>query len=219
MVLSSADAAERRCSNCGAPMTRTAVSCDVCGMVAGSSAPLSSSGGSVQPSMTAPYPSAPYPSGGYPSGGYPSSGGSTPSSAFAPPGASDPSAPSAPGAPTQAPPSTYPPGYPAGYSAGYGAPGAYGPPPGYGQRTNSKAVTALVLGIVGLVVCQPVAIAAIVVAGQAEREIRFSGGVETGKEMATAGKILGWIGVAMLVIAVIAIVAMLVLGASVATWN
>ncbi|HET8931241.1 MAG TPA: DUF4190 domain-containing protein [Acidimicrobiales bacterium] len=114
-----------------------------------------------------------------------------------------------------------PPPYP-----GYATPGAYAqpgyPPPGYGgapyaaqgypQQTNNKATTSLVLGIIGLVVCQIVSIFAIVIGNQAAREIRYSGGTQTGEGMATAGRILGWIGVAIMVVVIVLIVAITMLG-------
>lgn len=170
-------------------MSPTAVSCDVCGNVVGRSAPLSSDGGTIPPPTQIVPPTAP-------TYGYGPHGASAMSQGEIPP--------DAPGQPVwAAPPGAGPPGYP---PPGYGmAPGGYGMAPGYGQRTNSKAVTSLVLGIVGLVICQPAAFFAIVLAGQAQREIRFSGGVETGEGLATAGRILGWIGAVLFVITIIAI--------------
>jgi len=108
------------------------------------------------------------------------------------------------GWPSQPPPSWPTPGayaQPPGYlPAGYGARSGYAP---YGQQTNNKATTALVLGIVGLVVCQIVSIFAIIVGREAAREIRYSGGTQTGEGMATAGRVLGWIGVAILVLSIL----------------
>ena len=119
-----------------------------------------------------------------------------------------------------------PPTYPAGGygsygSAGYG-PGPYPPnrypmgsyAPVYAQTTNNKAIVALVLGIVGLLICQIASIFAIVVGGQATREIRYSGGRESGEGMALAGRILGWIGVGLLGLAIILIFAIMFLGHS-----
>lgn len=104
------------------------------------------------------------------------------------------------------------PGYgPPGYSQpGYG--GTAYPPMGYPQRTNSKATTSLVLGIIGLVVCQIASIFAIVIGNQAAREIRYSGGTQSGEGMATAGRILGWIGVAIMVVAIVLVIAITMLG-------
>jgi hypothetical protein len=73
----------------------------------------------------------------------------------------------------------------------------YQPPPyGYGppvQRPNaSSAVTALVLGILGVALCGPfTSIPAIVVGRNAVREIDASQGQLAGREMAQAGFVLG----------------------------
>ncbi len=84
-------------------------------------------------------------------------------------------------------------------------PGAYGvPPPGWSQPgypggyyapvTDSKAVTALVLAIVSFVLCPVIpAIVAIVLAGQAARSIRASGGRLHGEGLVTAARIVSWI--------------------------
>ena len=78
---------------------------------------------------------------------------------------------------------------------GYGG-GGYG---GYGagpQGTNKKAIWSLVLGILGLVCCGFLAgIPAIVLGRSAQREIDASGGAQSGRGMATAGFVLGIIGV------------------------
>ncbi len=99
-----------------------------------------------------------------------------------------------------------PPGYGAPPPPGYGTP----PPPGYGQvpgagpggapRTNTKAVVALVIGVLSpiLGLCcflfGLAGIAAIVVGRQARTEIAGSGGTQSGEGMAKAGVILGAIG-------------------------
>ena len=103
------------------------------------------------------------------------------------------------------PPPPPPQGPPGG---GYGAPpppGGYGgappPPPGYGPgpggsgappRNNTKAVWALVLGILGLICCGFfTGIPAIILGKQAQKEIDSSAGTLTGRGMATAGFVLG----------------------------
>ena len=69
----------------------------------------------------------------------------------------------------------------------------HAPPPGP-QQTNSKAITALVLGILGVVLCPLViSIPAIIVGNQARAEINQTGAGGAG--LATAGIVLGWIGV------------------------
>ena len=74
-------------------------------------------------------------------------------------------------------------------------PGPYGQYPPGPRRSSSDAVTALVLGILGLVMCGPfTAIPAIFVARKATREIDASQGALEGRAMAQAGFVLGIIG-------------------------
>ena len=118
-----------------------------------------------------------------------------------------------------------PPGYggppPPGYGGpppppGYGPPpsGYGGPPPGYGgygpmRTTNGKAIASLVCGIVAFTVCPLTAIAAVILAPLAKREIAAEPQRYDGGGMATAGMILGWIMVGLMVAFVLL---MLVLG-------
>ncbi|MCZ2823042.1 MULTISPECIES: DUF4190 domain-containing protein [unclassified Modestobacter] len=85
----------------------------------------------------------------------------------------------------------------------YGPPGApYGPPPyGYGyppppQRTNGLAIASMVLGIVWLYWIG--SILALVFGYVAKKQIRERG--EGGDGMATAGIVLGWVGIGVLAI-------------------
>ncbi|MCZ2815489.1 DUF4190 domain-containing protein [Modestobacter sp. VKM Ac-2984] len=93
-----------------------------------------------------------------------------------------------------------PPGPPPGPP--YGPPGApYGPPPyGYGypppQRTNGLAIASMVLGIVWLYWIG--SILALVFGYVAKKQIRERG--EGGDGMATAGIVLGWVGIGVLAI-------------------
>lgn len=80
-------------------------------------------------------------------------------------------------------------------------PPGYGPAPGIGvPRNSSKAVAALVVGIVSPVLglCCAflglVGIAAVVLGRSARREIAASGGMLTGEGMARAGVVLGIVG-------------------------
>lgn len=95
------------------------------------------------------------------------------------------------------------------------------PPPGYGQpqqyggqppQDHPRATTAMVLGILGLVCCTPLAIPAFILGRNAEREIKASPGRYAGEGKATAGKILGIIGIVLLVISVLVLVLLLVTG-------
>lgn len=72
-------------------------------------------------------------------------------------------------------------------------PPPYGYPPYVPPRpTNGMAIAAMVCGIVG--VCSPLGILALIFGTIAKRQIRETG--EQGDGMATAGVVLGWIGVA-----------------------
>src|SRR5262245_5491360 len=89
---------------------------------------------------------------------------------------------------TQQPPPGYPPpGYP-----------AYPPPPKHPQ-----AVTALVLGILGIVVCGLCGPFAWVIGSRAEREIIASQGRLGGGTEATIGKILGIVSTALLALSAV----------------
>jgi hypothetical protein len=107
---------------------------------------------------------------------------------------------------------------PGGQPPQYGAP-QYGAPqpgapqygaaqPGYpGQypviQESQKAMNAMICGIIGLVCCAPVAVAALVIGNQAMDEIKASGGTLSGEGKAKAGIIMGWIGVALFIIGVL----------------
>jgi len=76
-------------------------------------------------------------------------------------------------------------------------------------ESSSKALTALLLSIASFVICPLIAaIAAIVLAGQATREIRESGGRLTGSGKAAAGRILGWVNIVVVVVGLVAGVVM-----------
>ena len=81
------------------------------------------------------------------------------------------------------------------------------PPAGWQQQpssppTNGKATVALVMGILGLVVCPLVcSILALVFGYQARSEIDRSG--EGGRGSAVAGIVLGWIGTVLSVLAIV----------------
>ena len=76
-----------------------------------------------------------------------------------------------------------------------------GPAPGR-QETNSKATWSLIAGILSLTFCGLIAgIVAIIVGKQAQEEIAASGGRQDGESRAKVGIILGWISVAISVLA------------------
>lgn len=92
-----------------------------------------------------------------------------------------------------------------GYQPGY-QPAGYVP-------DHPQATTALVLGILGLVLCGVVAPFAWVMGGRAVREIDESHGTVGGRGTANAGRILGIIGTVLLVLSVVAVIAVVALGA------
>jgi hypothetical protein len=123
----------------------------------------------------------------------------------------DPDAPRTAGPSVPAPPPVPPP--PAAHTPPPAAMPVAPPPPagayptaypgGYVRQSSSKATTAMVLGIVGLVVCQLVGIAAIIVGNDAKREIDASGGQLDGRGMAVAGVVMGWVAVGLLALVLI----------------
>lgn len=119
------------------------------------------------------------------------------------------------GQPPYGPPGDQPPGPPGwGNQPPYGG-GDAGYQPGYGgaPQDHPKAQTAMILGILGLVCCSPLAIPAFIIGNRAVQEIDAAGGRIGGRGMANAGKIMGIIGMVLLVLSVIWIVFVLVLGA------
>ncbi len=77
------------------------------------------------------------------------------------------------------------------------------------EGTSGNAVASLVLGIVGLVIFPLVpSILAIVLGRSAKRDIHQRPGL-AGEGMATAGIVLGWVGVAVVVVGVVLFVLLL----------
>ena len=93
-----------------------------------------------------------------------------------------------------------PPGTP---SAAWGFPGAGGQPAAAGPRTSGLAVASLVTGLFFWCFLVP-GIVAIVLWHVALEQIDRSGGAVTGRGMGVAGIVLGWIGIGLLGLAVVA---------------
>jgi len=75
------------------------------------------------------------------------------------------------------------------------------PQPAASTQTNSMAVISLVAGILGLSLVPFVgSIVAVITGPMAKREIAASGGRQSGEGLATAGAILGWVGIGLTVI-------------------
>lgn len=79
------------------------------------------------------------------------------------------------------------------------------------QHTNGLAVASLVLGIVWLYWLG--SILALIFGYIARRQIDASGGWQAGRGMATAGIVLGWVGVGTLVLVIVLAVIGIALGA------
>lgn len=82
------------------------------------------------------------------------------------------------------------------------------------MQDQRQATTALVLGILGLVVCGVLAPFALVIGRNSVREIDASGGQLGGRGKAQAGYICGIIGTVLLCLAVVGLVALLATSSS-----
>jgi hypothetical protein len=106
--------------------------------------------------------------------------------------------------PVQAVPGSPPPAPP------YVAPSYVPPPPGYGpppvgQTTNGLSVASIVLGIVWVFGIG--SILAVIFGFVARKQIKDSGGRQSGSGMALAGIILGFVGVASLILWIVLVIA------------
>jgi len=91
-------------------------------------------------------------------------------------------------------------------------PNAYGQPAyGFAPREHPKAVTVLVLGIVGLVVCGLAAPFAWTMGNTVVREIDASGGQLGGRGTANAGRICGIIGTCILGLSLLFVLGLVIL--------
>ncbi|MCW2799647.1 MAG: hypothetical protein JWQ70_1119 [Aeromicrobium sp.] len=117
----------------------------------------------------------------------------------------------------------YPPNYGSAYPPNYGSaypPGGQHPPgypQGYGAPKHPQATTAMILGIVGLtgVLCCVTAFAAPFAwwfGAKAVREIDASPAMYSGRSEASAGKIMGIIGTALMILGIVGIIALVVVG-------
>jgi hypothetical protein len=87
-----------------------------------------------------------------------------------------------------------------------------------GPTSSGKATAALVLGILGLVFCPLIcSVLALVFGYQSRKEIDASGGRIGGRGSATAGIVLGWVGVVITVLFIILIVIGVLAGDSTST--
>ncbi len=96
-----------------------------------------------------------------------------------------------------------PPPPPPGDGGPYGAPP---PPMGGGQIEHPKGMTILILGILSLVCCSPLGIAAFVMGNNALKEIDADPARYSNRQIVQIGRILGIIGMVLLVLGIIWIV-------------
>lgn len=151
-----------------------------------------------------------------------------PESSSQPPPPPPPPPTSQPGAPFEPPPNPYP--QPGSFDQ-YAAPNPYGASPyGYPGMAGGlapehpSATTGLVLGIVALVgifTCAGVTLVlspfAWVIGGRALREIDASPGRFSGREKASAARVMGMIGTALLALGVLAIAAIIVVAVAISS--
>jgi hypothetical protein len=106
------------------------------------------------------------------------------------------------------PPVPPPTGPPVGAIPPPPAPGTPLPPSvAYPRHTNGYAIAAMVLGIAGFVAIPLLGhILAVVFGYIGKGQIDRSSGAEEGRGMAIAGLVLGWIGIALSILAIIAII-------------
>ena len=104
--------------------------------------------------------------------------------------------------------STPPPEHPESPGGPFPGQGAPAGPPHVPGETAGKATASLILGILSLILCSLLAPVAIVYGNQAKEEIDANPGLG-GRGLAQAGVILGWIGVAVLVVSIIVLIVVL----------
>ncbi|HYG92940.1 MAG TPA: DUF4190 domain-containing protein [Nocardioides sp.] len=102
----------------------------------------------------------------------------------------------------QQPPGQPNPYQPQGYSPYGGAPGQ----PPFIAPDHPQASTVLILGILGLAVCQVLGPFAWVMGNRTVREIDASGGRMGGRSQANIGRVLGIVASALLILSVLALV-------------
>ena len=93
-----------------------------------------------------------------------------------------------------------------------------GYPPTMQRQTSGKAIAALILAILGIIGVLPLigSILGIVLGNSAKAEIRASGGMQEGEGLAQAGVVVGWIGIVLGVLAILAFCAIFALAGGLA---
>ena len=95
--------------------------------------------------------------------------------------------------------------------------GGYPGQPYYPPRDHPQATTVLVLGILGLVLCQVLSPIAWVMGNRVVREIDAGRGQVGGRSAANAGRICGIIGSVLLIVSLVLVVLFLVLAVATST--
>jgi hypothetical protein len=127
-----------------------------------------------------------------------------------PPSSGDPGSVPPPGAPEQGETKWGAPAPPPAPGPAPNQPTFYPDPPGAPTESSGKATASLVLGILGLLLCPWVcAVLALVFGYQARKQIDASNGRIGNRGLATAGIVLGWIGIVYAVGATIYIISQL----------
>lgn len=90
------------------------------------------------------------------------------------------------------------------------------PPEGSRQRADG-AIAALVLGILGLVICPLCAPFAWVMGRKAEQAVDASGGRLSGRGEATAGKVLGMVACVLTILLIVLFIVLIAVGAGLST--
>jgi hypothetical protein len=90
---------------------------------------------------------------------------------------------------------------------GYGPPPPYAPPPYLVRKTSGLAVASLIVSVVGFWIYGLGSILGLIFGYIAKSQIDKSGGMQDGRGLAIAGIVIGWIGVGIGAILIVAIAA------------
>jgi hypothetical protein len=83
------------------------------------------------------------------------------------------------------------------------------------RQTNGKAIGALVCGIASLVTCGLfLGIPAVVLGNLALGEIDEAQGMQDGRQLAIAGRLLGWVAIALMILGLLAALIVLIIAAA-----
>ena len=116
----------------------------------------------------------------------------------------------------QGPPPPNPPGHQPNWGSAYPPPPPPQSPPGYQAyyppAKHPQAVTAMVLGILGLALCGLLAPFAWSIGATAVKEIDANPAAYSGRGEANAGKIMGIVGTCLIIVSIVAVVGLFSFG-------